>query len=122
MIWLAAAGLCCILVEVFDRLPLLQTARSIATVARKSIRVISSNAISDHWKEKAVTAYSLAMMKHTAMALGMLILFLGIVGIAIVAGRVVSLDLHAFLITWQGVVYSVLVAAVYAKVRRFRHA
>lgn len=122
MIWLLVGAICCVLVEVFRRLPLTETTHSMAALAGKSVAVISSRAISDHWKEKVLLAYSVAMLKRTVVLLGFILLLLGIVGAGILIGEMLELDVYAFLLSWQGILYSTLIAAAYATVRRTVHA
>lgn len=121
MIWLVVAVMCGIIVEVFSHVPLRKTVDGILTLARKSAGVISSRSISDHWKEKAVGAYSLAMIRRTGMLFGMLVLLLAIVWVCTIIGRTFSLDVSSFLLTWYGILYSIVIAVLYQRLR-FRNA
>lgn len=49
--------------ELMLRLPLLRMARSLVTVSQKSMRLLQSKRISDHWKERILPAYSARMAR-----------------------------------------------------------
>jgi hypothetical protein len=61
--WLLAA----LAVEYLSRVPLVSAGQSMAALARKSIRLLSSTRISDHWKEKVLLRYSRDMTRRTAV-------------------------------------------------------
>ena len=52
-------------VEVLLRIPILPTVSSMHGTALRSLKVVTSKTISDHWKEKAVLAYSKAIAVAT---------------------------------------------------------
>ena len=74
MIHLLLLLVCIVSVEVFNRLNFLSLLDSISKVTRKVIHIIPEDNISDHWKEKVITAYALRIMKYSLQML--LILFL----------------------------------------------
>jgi hypothetical protein len=49
--------------ELIVRLPVLPQAQGLSAATRKSLATISSKRISDHWKERALPAYSARMMR-----------------------------------------------------------
>ena len=63
MIWLLIALSAVLASEAMLRLPLLAQARCVIEVSRKSMRLLASKRISDHWKERILPAYSLRMAK-----------------------------------------------------------
>jgi hypothetical protein len=58
-----------IVVEVILRLNPLFYATKILLISQRSLHVISSNSISDHWKEKALLQYALKMLVCTLQIL-----------------------------------------------------
>lgn len=58
LLLLAAAGVAS---ELLLRLPLMEQAKQLLTVTRKSASTLRSNRISDHWKETVLPAYSIRM-------------------------------------------------------------
>lgn len=67
---------CILSVEVFIRLYFLSHFDSIFKVTKKVIHVISRNNISDHWKEKAIPAYALRIMKYSLQISSILLIIL----------------------------------------------
>jgi len=66
MIGLVFALLLAILaVEYFSYLPFIREGEKSLVIARKSVRILSSNRISDHWKERALIRYAQAVMKSS---------------------------------------------------------
>jgi hypothetical protein len=58
MVYLAVSLITIVAVELFLRLPLARLVRELAAVLQKVTRVITSSAISDHWKEKVLLRYA----------------------------------------------------------------
>jgi hypothetical protein len=119
--WLLAA----LAVEYFLRVPLVPAARALAALAHKSIRVVSSKRISDHWKEKVLLRYSREMAGRTALVALM------------VAGCAPVIAVPALVLDWvfapappivrsltsvAGVAGMTAVACVYAVIRKRRAA
>ncbi len=75
VVWLAGFGF-------------LPTVNSLSQLSRRSVRVVSSRNISDHWKEKVVSVYALKLFGFTIK------LALFILGLLLV-----------FVLTWVGVVF-----------------
>jgi hypothetical protein len=63
MTWLLLALAAILASEAMVRLPLLSQARSVIDVSGRSMRVLKSPRISDHWKEKVLPAYSARMFR-----------------------------------------------------------
>ena len=118
MSWLFTAALTVVLVELLLRLPLIPAAREVAETGRLAVHVMSSTAISDHWKEKAARAYSARMLGASLKLLA----GLGAVGLmatlSIIAGEWVWPGVSELLFTWAGLVASLVIAAVYVMVRQ----
>ena len=118
MIWIFVSLLTIILVELFLRLPLISAARGIAKTARRAGRTLGRRKASDHWKEKASQAYAVRMAKGT------LVLALGL-GVIAVVGALLSMASEriapgttAALLSWVGLLVSLVVATVYVIVRQ----
>jgi len=72
MAYLGVSVITIVAVELFLRLPLARQARELATVLQKVTRVITSRAISDHWKEKVLLRYAAAIAMTTLKIGGVL--------------------------------------------------
>lgn len=117
MIWIliALASLACI--ELFLRLPVIERTRGVLTTSRRSIKVVASKAISDHWKELVLPRYSLRMASGSLAAAGLMILaFSPIIALALV-GPLFGADVMGLLLSWQGIVGISLFAALYVFLR-----
>jgi hypothetical protein len=79
MVYLAVALITIVAVELFLRLPLARQARELTATLHKVTRVITSSAISDHWKEKVLLRYS-GSIAMTTLKIGAII---GGIGLAI---------------------------------------
>ena len=82
MIHLLLSLVCVLSVEVFIRLNFLSHLGSILKVTKKVTYVIPKSNISDHWKEKVVSAYALRMMKYSLQILLILLLILSLFYVA----------------------------------------
>jgi hypothetical protein len=82
MIWLLVALAGVLASEVMLRLPLIGTIKGVIDVSRKSMRLLASKKISDHWKERVLPAYSLRMFKGSVGFF--LLLCLGLLPVAVV--------------------------------------
>ena len=62
---LFASLLAFLAIEYFLRLPLIVRARTLVEIAKKSISVMSSKRISNHWKEVVALRYARDLATHT---------------------------------------------------------
>jgi len=117
MIWVLAAVLTVVLVEVFLRLPVIVTAIAISATARRAMRTLRRRGASDHWKEKASQAYAVLMLRAT---------FILAVSLAVVAvvGTILTLAMERIapgffetLLSWAGLLSSLIIATVYLMAR-----
>ena len=108
-----------IAVELFLRLPLLTNVKGLTGTLGKSLKVMKSRRISDHWKEKAVQVYALRLFRHSIMVfviiLGALLLPFAIIGYL---GAQVGQDMSPLLESLEGIGASTLFAIVYFVVRQ----
>ncbi len=118
MIWVLVSLLTVVLVELFLRLPLIDAARGIARTARRAGRTLGRRNASDHWKEKASQAYAIRMMRGT----GVLAFGLGVIAVVgallSMAGEQIAPGTTAALLSWPGLLISLVVATVYVVVRQ----
>lgn len=82
MIHLLLSLVCILSVEVFIKLNFLSHLDSILKVTKKVTYVIPKSNISDHWKEKAIPAYALRIMKYSLRILLILLLIMSLFFIA----------------------------------------
>ncbi len=112
-------------VEALARLPLRRALRGLGVTIRKARWVLRSRRISDHWKEKAVTRYSLLLLGDS-LRLAFAVVVLGIVVVAVTAAGLVlitgtggvSRAIPLLMDVWVEVI--VLVAGVVYGMWRFR--
>ena len=106
--------ICVLSVEVFIRFNFLLILDSILKVTKKVIYVIPQDNISDHWKEKAIPAYALRMMKHSLQILLILLLILSLFFVA-------DYFFNGFLVlilSFFGIIESMVFAFGYAYLRK----
>ena len=63
MVWILLVLAAILASEAMLRLPLITQAKSVIDVSGRSMRVLQSKRISDHWKERALPAYSARLFK-----------------------------------------------------------
>ena len=106
--------ICLLSVEVFLRSNYIALISSIIKVSKKAIYIILNKNISDHWKENIIPKYSLQMMNYSLRML--FILFL-IIFIFVIGDNVLSGFLN-FTLSWNGIIESILIAFMYAYIRK----
>ena len=106
--------ICFLSVEILIRSNYFNLIKSLNNVSKKAIYIILNKNISDHWKENIIPKYSLQMMKYSLQML--LILFL-IIFIFFIADNLFS-GIFAFLLSWNGIIESILIAFSYAYIRK----
>ncbi|MFQ5622526.1 MAG: hypothetical protein ACE5FS_03930 [Paracoccaceae bacterium] len=118
MTWALVGLLTAVLVEMFLRLPLVAAARAVALTGRRAARTLGTRGASDHWKEKASRAYAGLMLKGSLVLAGGL-------GLIAVAGTLLTLAAErlapgttAALLSWPGLLLSLVVATVYVMARQ----
>ncbi|GGY56926.1 hypothetical protein [Parvularcula lutaonensis] len=115
---LVVAVLTVISVELFLRLPILATIGTVSGSARRSFEVIRAKAISDHWKEQVLPAYSGRMMAGTVRLAVLLVLMFTPFILAGILSSLGGGELYAFMTSLPGIALSVVVAMVYGFARR----
>lgn len=118
MIYVLAAAATVLASECAFRLPLGRVASYWISTAGKSVAVIRSPRISEHWKARAVLAYSVSLLVTTLELALMFASVLGVVAVAWLAGHLFGRDLLHFLVSWQGLGAVTGVSSVYLVARR----
>jgi hypothetical protein len=116
MVYLAVALITIVAVELFMRMPLARLARELATVLHKVTRVITSRAISDHWKEKVLLRYAggiaLITLKIGAIigAIGLAVFVLCLLADMLPGVAPSSIEVFA---SWSGIGLATVVSTIY---------
>jgi hypothetical protein len=117
MPWLFAAVAGIGAVEVLLRLPLARTFDRVRRTVDKVLRVIRSERISDHWKERTVPVYAARLLGLTLLtALQLLAILLPMLVLAALAAAA-RIPFLEFALSMVGLVFTSAVAAAYAGVR-----
>lgn len=106
--------LCILSVEIFIRSNFLSILNLIIKFTKKANYVITNNSISDHWKEKAIPAYSLKIMKSS---LQILLLLLFMFFLFFISDYFINNFLE-FISSITGIIESILIAFGYVYVRQ----
>ena len=106
--------ICFLSVEIFIRLNYINLIKSTIIVSKKAISTIVNKNISDHWKENIIPKYSLQMMKYSIQMI--FIIFL-IIFIFVIADNFFN-GFLAFTFSWNGIIESILIAFIYAYIRK----
>ena len=114
MIHILLLLVCILSVEVFIRFNFLSLLDSMLKVTKKATYVIPQNNISDHWKEKAVPAYALRIMKYS---LQILLILLVILSLFLIADFFFN-DFLAFTLSLIGIIESMVFAFGYVYLRK----
>lgn len=118
MNWSLTLVLCIVLVEVFLRMPFLPSLVAITRTTARSMRVMRARGVSDHWKEKAMGAYARRTFMASLTLAGLLLAIAALATVLIVAFEQVSAGFGSFVLSWTGLIASVLAATLYVAVRR----
>ena len=104
-------------VECALRLPLLSAGARIAEVSRKAGRVMTSSAISDHWKEKVLLVYAGRTFRNVGLFLVCLAALLAVVGGVSAIASIIQPGFLGFLTGWVGLAASFVFATIWAVIR-----
>ncbi len=80
-----AVLLSCIGSELFARLPFARSVARLGNLSARASHTVLSRTISDHWKERAVRHYSLAVAKQTLLLTGCFALVAAVFGLPVLA-------------------------------------
>lgn len=118
MNWIFAALLCVLLVELALRLPFKPVIVGLTQSSRKALRVVRSNAISDHWKEKVMGAYAQQTFLNTAKLTGLLVALFGTATLIVLALNLLGSGFANFIIGPIGLIATLVLASGYFMIRR----
>ena len=117
MNWILTTILAVVLVEFVVRLPLKSIISDIKTVSQKAVKLIRSQFISDHWKEKALLVYSGALLKSTLKLASILIAIVVLAIAVITIFNLLGLNIISFISSMTGIGFSIIVAIAYVSLR-----
>ena len=117
MSWLLAAALCVALVEVVLRLPIIAVGQRAARIGQRAARILRAPGVSDHWKEKALLAYSRRLMGNTLRLSAMLLVLAGVAVALVALGDRIVPGFAAFVMGWQGILATLVLASAYGLLR-----
>ena len=119
MTWILTTVLCIILVEFAIRLPFPRIISEISIVSRKAIHILGAKSISDHWKEKVMLVYARCLFTSTIKLAGFLIAVIGLASMLIFVSDYFGAKVGGFIISWGGVLFTIVVATIYFSIRKF---
>jgi len=106
--------LCVLSIEIFIRTNYTSLIKSTIKCSKKAISTIVNKNISDHWKENIIPKYSLQMINYSLQMLFILSL---IILIFVIADNLFS-GFMVFIVSWNGTIESILIAFIYAYIRK----
>ncbi len=121
MTYLALCLLCILTVELFLLFPILKPIIRLAEVSQKSLRVLSSKRISDHWKEKALKYYARDMARYSLASAFWLVLLFVLVAVSaylldMLMGKSTSVIEYAM--SLEGMFLATFIALIYVYIRK----
>lgn len=117
LVWLLASVGCFLFIESFIRLGFTDHCNDVRIIISKSVHVIQSSKISDHWKEKVVLSYAIKLGVLSIKLLVFLIVSLSPFYIIDLVAGCFGLDLMGFLVSPVGLVWSTISGTIYAYYR-----
>ncbi len=105
---------CLLSVEIFIRSNYIFLLKSTIKLSKKATSTILNKNISDHWKENIIPKYSFQMMKYS---LQMLLIIFFIMFIFVITDNLYS-GILIFTLSWNGIIESILIAFIYAYIRK----
>lgn len=115
MIHFALAFLCILSIELINSTKFFQKLNGIKTITFKVKKLIPSQKVSDHWKERAIPIYSLLLMR---LSLQILFVLLLIISFFVTMGRLID-DFLPFIISFIGIIESLLLVYLYLLAKKF---
>lgn len=117
MNWLLTGILCAILVELVLRLPFLDPLEAVRRTGRRALHLVTTTAVSDHWKEKAMGAYARQTFAASAQVAGLLAIVLGAAAVLVLGLDRLSHGFQRFIVSWTGLGGSLVAATLYVVAR-----
>lgn len=117
MHWLLAGIATIGAVELMLRLPLPAVIARWQSIVQRVVRVITSRNISDHWKEIVVPTYALRLFRLTLQLALLVVIVVSPFAVAFAVAVIVKVPLLDFLSSMTGILFSSVVAVLYASLR-----
>ena len=105
-------------VELAIRMPLVTICVDISSVGLKSLHVLGSKSISEHWKEKVMLAYACRLLRLVAKLLAVLAVIAGLLTLLVLALESCGMPIADFVASWTGVLFATAIAAAYFAARK----
>ncbi|MEO1701502.1 MAG: hypothetical protein AAFR71_05555 [Pseudomonadota bacterium] len=113
MVWVLGAIGAIAFTEILFRLPFLSVLSEFIEVVRKVKDVMTSNNISDEWKEKALPKYSMGMMRSSSYLLAILLVAFAPMLALDVAARLFDLKFLEFAMSPFGIIFMTILGFAY---------
>jgi hypothetical protein len=118
MNWFLAALFYIFIIEVALRLPFASVLRRLVSTSSKAVHVIQADAISDHWKEKAMSAYAKSTFV-SSLFIGLLLAFLlAIATLLTLTTEYFSSGFQEFILSWIGILFGLGFSVVYVIIKK----
>lgn len=108
----------CLGVEIFLRLPIAQSTAQMAGSGLRAGRVIMSRRISEHWKEKVMPSYAMAMARQTLRLAGYFCFFAATLAASLFLIELVRPEAAQFVTSLKGLMLGLGASVLYYPVRR----
>ena len=108
---------CVVMVEVITWMPIKALTSDFVGTTQKALWLLKASSVSDHWKEKALLAYSRKTFTATIKILFALIIFFAIAAGIVLLFDYLSPGFFRLMISIQGGLVTLVAALVYAFVR-----
>jgi hypothetical protein len=118
MNWLLTIVLCAALVELVPRLPFLKSLKTLRRTSSRAVRLVTAQAVSDHWKERAMGAYARRTFVASITITVLLAVVLGAAALLVMAMDQVSNGFQQFIFSWTGLAVSIVFASLYLVARK----
>lgn len=104
-------------IEGFLRSPFLSAVRQLGSLSAKAVWVLRARHVSDERKQLSLVAYSGQMMVKCLIILGILLLLIAFVVLVDWLAALLGVNLLDYLLTWAGILLSVLISIAYVWIR-----
>ena len=118
MNWLFTLVLCVGVVECVIWLPFGRIFTGVSNAALRALKTVRSPRISDHWKEKAVLAYAKRLFVNSVGLGGLMAIVVAAAGVLTLAFDQAGSGFAAYIVSWEGIVVSIVLACVYVTARK----
>ena len=118
MNWILTLALCVVLIEFIVHIPFIDIFLEIFVVAQKALHIFGAKSVSDHWKEKVMLVYAGKLFVST-VKLATFLMLIGIFAIMLIFSvDYFGFEIGNFIVTWFGILYSIIIATIYLKIRK----